>query len=902
MKFQMEKIATKYRPAPFWSLNSRLQVPETDRQVRVMFQAGLGGFFMHARGGLQTPYMGEEWFDNIEAAIRAAEECGTEPWAYDENGWPSGFGNGAVNGLGEEYQQKYLRIQEGERTTARTVANVGGYHLYYDVNPYYVDLLDKKVTEEFIRAVYEPYYRRFGNRICGFFTDEPQLSRDGIPWSLTLPDAYRREYGDDLLPLLPALFYPVDNYRQVRFRFWRLVTKQFSENFVHTLYRWCDERGLMLTGHMLLEESLSSQLTCNGAVMPHYEYFHIPGMDWLGRYPHPTLTALQVSSVAQQLGREQVLSESFAGCGHHAGFDDFKRLIDWQMVRGITRLCPHLEGYSLRGIRKRDYPPAMYYQQPWWEDYPELVDTLSRTGQLLSQGRVCYDTLLLHPQSSAWVCFDAGENAGLSELEQQFQDVVNRLERKHIRFHLGDETIMERHARVEDGALVIGTQRYTRVIIPPHDVWFDSTERLLEEFRQAGGMIVTEEEVPADDIVDNPAITCTERIYDDARLFFFVNTTGEEQTAVIRQGGYTIAAATGEKTPFCGQYRFRPAESLLVLDDGTKQIPAPADKTYPALPLDGDWQVVSCAENALVLDQCDYYFDDELIEKNGYVLDIQQRACARKRPVKIKTVYTVTVETVPEQIDLVCETPEKCRIYVNGQELGKDTGWYIDKAFRRIPVNGTLHTGVNCIEVLVDFTQSEEIYRTLEAALCFEGEKNKLTFDTEVEPIYLVGNFGVRVPALRQELSPTSVRYTGEYVITDRPHTVSLSHLQERGFPFFAGSVTLQKTFPASPMPELRFTKRNISVVKAQVNGGETVKCMWEPLEAVLSDWHPDADNTVLLTLTTNLRNLLGPHHIASGAGAWASPDCFYREPSVFGNRPFESGYELEDTGLESRP
>ena len=43
------------------------------------------------------------------------------PWAYDENGWPSGFGDGRINGLGEKYQQKWLRydnLTEGENTIA----------------------------------------------------------------------------------------------------------------------------------------------------------------------------------------------------------------------------------------------------------------------------------------------------------------------------------------------------------------------------------------------------------------------------------------------------------------------------------------------------------------------------------------------------------------------------------------------------------------------------------------------------------------------------------------------------------------------------------------------------------------------------------------------------------------
>ena len=46
-------IETRFRPHPFWSWNERLDTAETARQVRLMGEAGIGGFFMHARGGLQ---------------------------------------------------------------------------------------------------------------------------------------------------------------------------------------------------------------------------------------------------------------------------------------------------------------------------------------------------------------------------------------------------------------------------------------------------------------------------------------------------------------------------------------------------------------------------------------------------------------------------------------------------------------------------------------------------------------------------------------------------------------------------------------------------------------------------------------------------------------------------------
>ena len=76
------------RPVPFWSWNERLREEETRRQIEEMGKAGLGGYFMHARGGLQTPYMGEEWMANIQAGIDEGARRGMGAWGYDENGWP----------------------------------------------------------------------------------------------------------------------------------------------------------------------------------------------------------------------------------------------------------------------------------------------------------------------------------------------------------------------------------------------------------------------------------------------------------------------------------------------------------------------------------------------------------------------------------------------------------------------------------------------------------------------------------------------------------------------------------------------------------------------------------------------------------------------------------------------
>lgn len=68
---------------------------------------------MHARGGLKTEYLGEKWFRCVEACCKRAQELGMEAYAYDENGWPSGFvGGKLLEDL--ENHDRYLTYEIGE--------------------------------------------------------------------------------------------------------------------------------------------------------------------------------------------------------------------------------------------------------------------------------------------------------------------------------------------------------------------------------------------------------------------------------------------------------------------------------------------------------------------------------------------------------------------------------------------------------------------------------------------------------------------------------------------------------------------------------------------------------------------------------------------------------------------
>ncbi len=519
-------IDKKYRPIPFWSWNEKLDTKETARQVDLMDKVGMGGFFMHARGGLQTPYMSDEWFDNVDVCVKEAKARGMKAWAYDENGWPSGCANGEVCALGVEYRQKHLRMEEGEGHSETTICNADGYHFYYEPNEFYIDVLSEKAVAKFIEKAYKPYIDRYGTDIAGFFTDEPQICRDKYAWSFEYEHTYKEMYGEDLLPLLPQLFLEIGDYKTTRIRFWQMTTELYSKNYAKQIYDYCEANGVKFTGHLNGEDSLVSQLKNLGSALPHYEYFHIPGIDWLGRDISRCLTPYSAGSAAAQLGKEQVISETFALCGHNVSFGELKGIYEWQMSHGINLLCQHLQGYSTRGLRKRDYPPAMYIQQPWWSEYRHFVEAMSREGMIFSKGREEADVLLLHPITTAWAMYDGGIEDKLWQLNEAYLKQIDMLNEKHILFHLGDETIIKRHAKVESGRFVIGEQSYSRVIRMDGTIILDSTQALLNQFAEQGGAIYSSAvDVEANDICDNPNLLYAKRVFDDFDAHFFLSQT-----------------------------------------------------------------------------------------------------------------------------------------------------------------------------------------------------------------------------------------------------------------------------------------------------------------------------------------------------------------------------------------
>ena len=97
----------EYRGAPFWAWNNRLDRETLLRQIDVLRDMGMGGFHMHSRVGLATPYLGEAFLDMVRACNEKARENNMLSWLYDEDRWPSGAAGGRVT-KDHRYRSRYL--------------------------------------------------------------------------------------------------------------------------------------------------------------------------------------------------------------------------------------------------------------------------------------------------------------------------------------------------------------------------------------------------------------------------------------------------------------------------------------------------------------------------------------------------------------------------------------------------------------------------------------------------------------------------------------------------------------------------------------------------------------------------------------------------------------------------
>jgi hypothetical protein len=566
---EFQQPSSEFRLKPFWFWNSRLDTKELLAQIRDMHAHGVGGFFIHARFGLETEYLSPEWFQAIRVCLEEAGKLGMEVWLYDENPFPSGIGDQKVSSR-REYRNRYIEyirqplhpgeniipVGDGEVICVLGLQNDSYRAIPYEAlagriilhagdasgtvaifikrlidNPngkiFGINYMNPEAVRFYIATTHEQYRKHlgqyFGNVIKGIFTDEPTLlpwhqdlnwyiaRGDGylVPWDEQIPERLLRKYGYDVEALMRGIFLE-DNLHaeEIRRHFWQEVAQLYEQNFFKIYKDWCDENGLLLTGHVLLEEGLYFNTIFQGNILRNLEYFDMPGVDHLtntaeetnaeflvGKAPHlPRIkTNVQgqklVVSAAHLSGKRRILSESFGIGGWSLTLEDMKWIVNWQYVLGINQICPHAFFYSIEGFRKGDAPPCHMHNSSW-RNYRLFADYVARLSYALSAGGHKADVAILYPLRAFQGAYMPGEQR---DRDKAISDVYDMLCVQLPKLHYDYDIIGEHHllkARIEGDSLKLEDEAFRVLLLPSLEGLSGEVLGQIRRFIRAGGNVL----------------------------------------------------------------------------------------------------------------------------------------------------------------------------------------------------------------------------------------------------------------------------------------------------------------------------------------------------------------------------------------------------------------------------
>ena len=229
---------------------------------------------------------------------------------------------------------------------------------------------------------------------------------------------------------------------------------------------------------------------------------------------------------------------------------------------------------------------------------------------------------------------------------------------------------------------------------------------------------------------------------------------------------------------------------------------------------------------------------------------------------RVRLAFAFDVRDLPTTpVTLALETPERFDVTINGHPIdtSADAGWWVDPASRRIPLPpGALQTGANELVLEAEFDE-----------------------DLNIEAVYLLGTFGVRLSDSRATL-------------TTLPDTLTPGDLTTQGLPFYGAAVRYVLPVPTAASASLDLSGMEAACAVVHTPAGQRVAA-WQPLVLDIAD--AVIDGHVMLEVVLTRRNTFGPLHQMPLRTAYYGPDNF-----VTTGERWTDAYNLYPAGLLRPP
>jgi hypothetical protein len=543
----------------WWWFGPAVTKAELEREMHLMKEGGIGGFEIQpvypvalddpAQGLVTHAFLSDAFIDDVRFAATKARELGLRADLTLGSGWPYGGPQVGITQAagklrvervavpagaqrvtvpdiraGEHLMAAFLAPTAAPATTdgLREVASItdGVLHLP-DRAPAAREVLffissrtgmmvkraavgaEGFVLNHYDRDALDHYLKTVGDRLLSAFDGAPpyavfcdSLEVNESDWTDDFLEAFKARRGYDLRPLLPALLLDAGpSSAAIRHDWGRTLTELLTERFLAPMQAWARQHGtrFRVQGYGNPPATISSSA---GVDLPEGE-----GSQW------KTLRASRwASSIGHLYNRPIISSETWTWL-HSPVFMatplDVKAEADLHFLQGINQLIGHGWPYTADGVAHpgwRFYAAGVFNDKnPWWIVMPDLARYLQRVSSLLRQGHPVNDVALYLPIDDGWAHFVPGKVGSLIEtLAQRVgPDVIPGILDAGFNLDFIDDGVLAGGARVEQGQLAIGQNRYRAIILPGVERIPPATLSALESFARQGVRVVATGRTPA---------------------------------------------------------------------------------------------------------------------------------------------------------------------------------------------------------------------------------------------------------------------------------------------------------------------------------------------------------------------------------------------------------------------
>ncbi len=331
------------------------------------------------------------------------------------------------------------------------------------------------------------YFNRFDERLDAkaregmnyFFQDELHYNLNIHSWAEDMVEEFQKRKGYDIRPYIAALFENIgDVTPKVRLDYADVVTQLSEERYFKPIFDWHNDRGLIYG------------CDNNGRGLEPLQYmdyfraiswFTAPGNDAPARGSSFRQTKVS-SSVSHLYDRPRTWLEAFHSMGWDSNGEWLTSQLDHHMIAGGNLLCMHGLYYSTHGGWWEWAPPCFHFRMPYWPHMKKWLEYGERLSYLLSQGDHVCDIAVLYPTESMQAYGDANPD--------RMWEVADLLSASGLDYDFVDYHSLA-DAKIENGELEMGRERYKILILPNVKAMHQSTLDKILKFSREGGIVLS---------------------------------------------------------------------------------------------------------------------------------------------------------------------------------------------------------------------------------------------------------------------------------------------------------------------------------------------------------------------------------------------------------------------------